>query len=212
MYGGGGMGYGGGGMGYGGMGFNPNYAAPNYPQSLSAAPITGAAAAAPSVSTTGTGLTGAFLGTGAQQQQTSSQYPHVIPNPFDNTLLVQGTPQDWEQIKSLLRQLDIPPRQVLIDAKIYEVDLTGAFSARCDRRYLDKKDTGTDLAHADRRHGQPRGLALSTGALVLRSHELLAALNASEPQNHSRVISAPSIIATDSIPATMNVGDRTFRC
>ena len=41
---------------------------------------------------------------------------------------------------------------------------------------------------------------------MLRSHELLAALNAAESQNHSRVISAPSIIATDSIPATMNVG------
>ena len=54
--------------------------------------------------------------------------PHVIPNPFDNTLLVQGTPQEWEQIKNLLRQLDVAPRQVLIDAKIYELDLTGAFS------------------------------------------------------------------------------------
>ena len=203
-YGGGGMGYGGGGMGYGGMGFNPNYAAPNYPQSLSAAPITGAAAAAPSVSTTGTGLTGAFLGTGAQQQQTSSQYPHVIPNPFDNTLLVQGTPQDWEQIKSLLRQLDIPPRQVLIDAKIYELDLTGAFSAGVSA-YLDKKDTGPISRTLAAATGAA-GLTLSAGALVLRSHELLAALNAAESQNHSRVISAPSIIATDSIPATMNVG------
>ena len=67
--------------------------------------------------------------------------PHIIPNPFDNTLLVQGTPQEWEQISSLLRQLDVPPRQVLIDAKIYEVDLTGAFSAGV-QSYLDQKDTG----------------------------------------------------------------------
>ena len=51
--------------------------------------------------------------------------PRIIPNPYDNTLLVQGTPQEWEQIRHLLEQLDIPPRQVLIDAKIYEVDLNG---------------------------------------------------------------------------------------
>jgi general secretion pathway protein D len=51
------------------------------------------------------------------------------------------------------------------------------------------------------------GLSLTTGALVLRSHELLAALTASETGSHSKVISAPSIIATDSIPATLNVGD-----
>ena len=79
--------------------------------------------------------------------------PHVIPNPFDNTILIQGTPQEYEQILSLLRQLDIAPRQVLIDAKIYEVDLTGAFAAGVTA-YLEKKDTGPfsrTLAAATRR-------------------------------------------------------------
>ena len=33
--------------------------------------------------------------------------PRIIPNPFDNTILVQGTPQEWEQIKKLLEQIDI---------------------------------------------------------------------------------------------------------
>src|SRR5207244_11968386 len=72
-------------------------------------------------------VTGSYLGPagggGAQR------VPRIIPNPFDNTILVQATPQEWEQIKKLLEQIDIPPRQVLIEAKIYEVDLTGAFSS-----------------------------------------------------------------------------------
>jgi len=72
-------------------------------------------------------LTGSYLGNN-QGGTSGTRIPHVIPNPFDNTLLIQGTPQEYEQINSLLRQLDVPPRQVLIDAKIYEVDLTGAFS------------------------------------------------------------------------------------
>jgi len=50
------------------------------------------------------------------------------------------------------------------------------------------------------------GLNLSVGALVLRSHELLGVLSLAESRHQSRVISAPSIIATDSVPATMNVG------
>ena len=54
--------------------------------------------------------------------------PRIIPNQFDNTILVQGTPQEWEQIKKLLEQIDIPPRQVLIEAKIYSVDSDGAFA------------------------------------------------------------------------------------
>jgi general secretion pathway protein D len=42
--------------------------------------------------------------------------------------------------------------------------------------------------------------------LVLKSHELLATLTASDSKLKGRVISSPSIIATDSIPATMNIG------
>ena len=42
---------------------------------------------------------------------------------------------------------------------------------------------------------------------MLRSHELLAAVTASQTNSHTRVISAPSIIATDSIAASLNVGD-----
>ena len=40
----------------------------------------------------------------------------------------------------------------------------------------------------------------------MRSHELLGAFPWPRPSTQSHVVSAPSIIATDSIPATMNVG------
>jgi general secretion pathway protein D len=149
--------------------------------------------------------TGMYLGYNMMQQQNGPRVPHVIPNPFDNTILIQGTPQEYEQVLGLLRQLDIPPRQILIDAKIYEVDLNGAFAAGVSA-YLDKKDTGPFSRTLSAASGAG-GLSLTTGALVLRSHELLAALTASETGSHSKVISAPSIIATDSIPATLNVGD-----
>jgi len=149
--------------------------------------------------------TGMYLGNNMMQPQNGPRVPHVIPNPFDNTILIQGTPQEYEQILGLLRQLDIPPRQVLIDAKIYEVDLNGAFAAGVSA-YLDKKDTGP-FSRALTAASGAGGLSLTTGALVLRSHELLAALTASETSSHTKVISAPSIIATDSIPATLNVGD-----
>jgi general secretion pathway protein D len=112
------------------------------------------------------------------------------------------------QILGLLRQLDIPPRQVLIDAKIYEVDLSGAFAAGVTA-YLEKKDSGAAGAAGRILNvaSGAGGVALTTGALVLRSHELLAAVTASETKSHTRVISAPSIIATDSIAASLNVGD-----
>jgi general secretion pathway protein D len=129
----------------------------------------------------------------------------VIPNPFDNTLLVQGTPQEWEQIRSLLRQIDVAPRQVLIDAKIYEVDLTDAFGSGVEA-FLEKAGTNGGGLSRTLNVVSSGGLVASAGALVLRSHELLAAVSLAESRHIGRVVSSPSIIATDSIPAIMNVG------
>src|SRR5215831_3364833 len=190
--------------GYPGMGmpYGQNYPSPfqqNTSPTTPQAPGTSSTPAAPA------DQTGSYLTPGAAQQRVQ-RLPHVVPNPFDNTLLIQGTQQEYDQILNLVRQLDIPPRQVLIDAKIYEVDLTGAFAAGVTA-FLEQKDAqGKDSRVLNVTSSAAGGLTLNTGALVLRSHELLAALTAKENRTHTRIIQAPSIIATDSIPASMNVG------
>ena len=195
----------GGGMFGGGMYGAGAYQQPVFP--TSATPMTGATPANMNqVNPADAGLTGSYLGgNAAAGRQQNQRMPHIIPNPFDNTILIQGTPTEYEQILSVLRQLDIAPRQVLIEARIYEVGLTGAFSAGVSS-FLEKRDsqgTGSRILNIATGSG---GLALSAGALVLKSHELLTAITASETKGHTRVISSPSIIATDSIPASLNVG------
>jgi general secretion pathway protein D len=196
MYG-GGMG---GGMYGGGMGNMYGQQAPNLSVPMNQPTQPGAQ---------GTGLTGTFLGNApyGNAQPQGPAGPHIIPNPFDNTLLIQGTPQEYEQVSSLLRQLDVAPRQVLIDAKIYEVDLTGAFTAGVSA-FLEKKDSSSAGAagRALNVATGAGGLTLTTGLLISQTKELLATITSSETTGHTRVISAPSIIATDSIAATMNVG------
>ena len=206
-YGMGGMGgYGMGGMGgYGMGGFGGMGAmgmADYTPQAMSTVP--GGAMAANGAATQA-GITGQYLGSQAQGGQSQQRVPHVIPNPFDNTLLVQGTPTEWEQIRNLLRQLDVAPRQVLIDAKIYEVDLTDAFSSGVEA-FLEKAGTAGGGLSRTLNVVSNGGVVASGGALVLRSSELLAAVSLAEQRSQSRVVSSPSIIATDSIPAIMNVG------
>jgi general secretion pathway protein D len=183
-----------------------------------ATPFTGAATGSPAGATAGaapapaqpTDQTGSYLAPAVPFGRTSG--PRIIPNPFDNTLLVQGTPQEWEQIRHLLEQLDIPPRQVLIDAKIYEVHLTGAFSLGVES-FLQKRGatnaagiTGRQLTGSSNIGGTGQ-LLLSAGTLVGQSRELLALLEASESTSKAKILSAPSVIATDSIPASITVGD-----
>jgi general secretion pathway protein D len=121
-YGGGGYGGGGyGGGGYGGNTFGSNYSSNSGFQTYAPGttpPGSSASSISPFADQTGQYLRPTGQGT------TNPNAPHVIPNPFDNTILVQGSSQDWEQIRRVLDQLDVPPRQVLIDAKIYEVDLS----------------------------------------------------------------------------------------
>ena len=210
-YGMGGPGMGGpgmGGYGMGGYGMGGGVPTPSYPtytpvpyvgqQAGAGAAATGAARATPD-------LTGSYLGYGAGYMMPQS--PRIVPNPFDNSLLIQATRQEYEQIRKLLKDLDVPPRQVLIEAKIYEVTLTGALASGVAAFLQKKAGAGSDRLLAGSFNTQGNiGFSLSTGALVGKSRELLAFLTAQEDNRRARVISAPSIIATDSIPASINVG------
>jgi general secretion pathway protein D len=152
--------------------------------------------------------TGTYLGYSGYGMM--GRIPRVVPNPMDNTLLIQGTPQEYEQILKLLTMLDVPPRQVLIEAKIYEVTLTGAFASGV-AAYLQKRGatstTGQSLGTRQLLGtATVSGINLTAGALVGQSRELLAFLSAQETTARTKVISAPSIIATDSISASINVG------
>ena len=186
----------------------------------------GASIPASSATVTGTPMTnqtGTYLGAGAVPGAMTQdpRMPRIIPNPFDNTLLIQATRQEYESILKLLREIDVPPRQVLLEAKIYEVTLTGALSSGVSA-FLQQRNANqaaTTTTDGGGTAAAPRGssrlltgsladgvVGLSAGALVGSSRELLAFLSTQEVSTNARVVSAPSVIATDSIPAIINVG------
>jgi general secretion pathway protein D len=221
----------GGGYGSSGYGMNGNTYGNGYAGGAQGLAASGGfqapAGIAPTGGNDGTGMyLGAQLGAAASAQR----MPHVVPNPFNNTLLVQGTEVEYEQIANLLRQLDVAPRQVLIDIKIYEVDLDNEFAAGVSSYLQDKgtsqstgvsvngtttssssSSTSSTITGLSALQGLAAaagsgGLQLTAGAVVFGSKQLLGLLTASESRGHSRVISSPSIIATDGMAATMNVG------
>jgi general secretion pathway protein D len=148
--------------------------------------------------------TGSYLNSGVTSY---GGLPRIVPNPFDNSILVQGTPQQWQQILRLLEQLDVSPRQVLIDAKIYEVDLNdslayGVTDYLTNKGVFNSNVPGLQLLGA----ASSAGINLTAGTLVGQSRQLLGALTASDLRQRTKVLSAPSVIATDSIPASITVG------
>jgi general secretion pathway protein D len=202
-YGMGGYGMGGGAYGAGTPGYSPTVTAPGALPGQGVTPGNMSAAL-------GSGMagdqTGNYLGTGMGGFNYPA-HPRIIPNPLDNTLLIQATPQEWEQIKNLVLQIDVPPRQVLIEAKVYEIDLTGELSAGVEA-YLQQHGPSSDRAWTGSSNKPLNSavLNLSAGLLVGHARELLSFLQATETTTKARVISAPSIIATDSMEASINVG------
>jgi len=212
-YGGGGMRGGGGrgGMGMGGgMGGGGNIQVPGVVQ----APAPGAPAAVAPQGAAGaaTDRTGTYLGAqpGATNQATGigGSMVRIVPDAVNNLIIVQSTQQEWEVIRKTLAQLDLSPRQVLIDAQIYEVSLTDAFSSGVSAYLRDRGATTGGALGTRKLVGDIGGgaISLTIGHLIGQTRELAAFLNLQQSNGRSKVVSAPSVIATDNIAATINVG------
>lgn len=134
----------------------------------------------------------------------------IVPDIINNTLLIQATPQDYETIRETLKQMDIIPRQVLIEAKVFEVNLSGALAFGVEAFLQQRSETDRRLFGQFAQKGvgvfTNPGLSLSTGTLVGRARELLLFLNAQENRGRTRVLSAPTVLASDNQPAHIQVG------
>lgn len=201
-------GYGGGNGG--GYGYNPSVggATPFSNPTVGAAPNAAGAAGVPGAGD----LTGNYLGT--SPGGFNGRGPRVIANPMNNTLLIQATPQEYEGIEQLIRELDVPPRQVLIEAKIYSVDLSHNFSSDVTAALQTLSGAGattgttaiTSTAASLLASLAGGGVTLTGATLVGKSRALSGIVSLMESESDAKIISSPSIIATDSIPASINVG------
>lgn len=131
-----------------------------------------------------------------------------IADEKNNALIIQAAPHDFEIIEQTIQELDVLPRQVLIDARIYEVKLTGDLSFGVSW-FLDRKENlNTPLTTtASFSRGQTGGsLQASTFAVLSDARAIQLFLTAEENRSRVRTLSAPSILVTDNTSARIQVG------
>jgi len=140
---------------------------------------------------------------GPESGRTTAEGVHITTDPVNNSLIIQCTPQQYAEIVKTLKQLDVIPRQVMIEARVYEVDLTGALTF------------GLSYFLQQRSNAYKQGLVSFTGTnalqgsagmLIGQTRELMGFLNASENRSRVKVLSAPTVLATDNSQAKINVG------
>lgn len=130
----------------------------------------------------------------------------ILSDDKNNALIVQASPHDYEILETTIRELDILPRQVLIDAKIYEVDLTGALSMGISA-YLDRLSALPGPTPLITNASEASGtVSFSTFSILSSTRAVQAFLTATENSTRVRTLSAPSILVTDNTNARIQVG------
>lgn len=135
----------------------------------------------------------------------------VVADNNNNALLIHAPKREYKRIEAALRQLDITPNQVLIEASIVEVTLTdetkyglqwyfegGLGSGWKGVGVLGNSSTGTISA------GQQGFSYTVTNPLGA----VRAALNAMADKQLVNVISSPSVMVLDNQTASIQVGDQ----
>jgi general secretion pathway protein D len=132
----------------------------------------------------------------------------IIPHEATNSLIIKSTPRDYRIVRQILKELDIIPRQVVIEAIIAEVSLdrstTFGFESilRTKSTTLGSEFGSIGLENLTERAVQAGGFTYN----VIRGN-VVATLNALASENKVHILSTPKIIASDNKEATIDIGE-----
>ncbi|TGK53701.1 type II secretion system protein GspD [Leptospira kanakyensis] len=159
-----------------------------------------------------------------QPQQPVAQAPKVpgkqdkikaVAHKESNSLIVTATPQEWEEIKKIIKILDTPRKQVLLEVLIVELSSTDLNDFGIDWRYqeLAYGQFNTGLAAQGGvidKNGRPTNVntlsGFSLGFIRRGGQQIIGILNANSTNENFNVLSAPQILTLDNQEAEINVG------
>lgn len=143
----------------------------------------------------------------------------IVADPPTNSIIIYGTTQEYQNIKNILKELDIVPRQVLLDVLVAQVELTDLQSLGIEYEIFRRSGVSIfgqtfpsqgalrsgiipSLAEAATVTQFGRGLSGIAGT----SNAIRAFINAVQGDSRVKVLSSPNILATDNRPARIQIG------
>jgi general secretion pathway protein D len=136
----------------------------------------------------------------------------IISDAANNSVVIVATPQEYEVILPVIKQLDILPLQVLIDATVASVTLTDNLKYGIEW-FLRQGNTaiGSGLSGVtlgDLASGTAAAFATGGLSVVQNSGSVKAILTAQADKGNVNVISSPSLMVLNNQQAKINVGDQ----
>ncbi len=140
----------------------------------------------------------------AVQKSSSGSSASIVADAENNALLISTTLREYERIEKILKQLDVMPTQILIEAVIAEVTLTDQLKFGL-RWFFENGNFGVGLS--DLANG---GVSASFPgfAWTFATNEVGVTLNALSSITDVNIVSAPTLMALNNQKATLQVGDQ----
>jgi general secretion pathway protein D len=183
-----------------------------------------------STGVSGVGMNGGLSNNNNNDQGYSSKDGSIRISSVDanNQLLVRCRPAQWLEILGAIKQLDVPPLQVQIETRVFEVDLTGDLEYGV-QWYLQGLAGGSQNSDGSYTPGNPEahrmiGLGGGIGAnsnstntysgqpffysFLSSNGKFQVALNALESSQNTKTLSAPSLVVLNNQVAHIQVGNQ----
>ncbi|MFK7794667.1 MAG: type II secretion system secretin GspD [Gammaproteobacteria bacterium] len=137
----------------------------------------------------------------------------IIADEENNALVIKATKDEYADIEDAIKRLDIVPLQVLVEATIVEVSLTGNLSYGLEWFFRNNNvlDGNDGIATLDTGAAGSGLLALSPGfsyQIVDSAGGIRAVLNTLATDSKIKVVSSPSLMVLDNHSASINIGDQ----
>ncbi len=162
---------------------------------------------------------------GVQQQQQFTP-TRIVPHPETNTLIVQAEPEEWNEIESILKDIDARRRQVFLEAALVQVTdssnlnytiefLAGNLDDQATRiaamsafgiSTLDTAELPDNFVRTFTGGGGGTGLLTA----ISSDGQLPAILRAIKQDSESKILATPFILADDNQESSINIDTEIF--
>ncbi len=164
----------------------------------------------------GFGSSGGGLGRGTQQNRSSQAANigniRIVADPANNALIITAKYQEYQEIETVIKELDVLPLQVLIDATIAEVKLTDDLKYGI-KWYFNKGNYAGGLgvqtllgSSSDSVIGAASDYAFNY--YLNFGKDLKVLLQAESDKGKVNIVSSPSVMVQNNQEASMRVGDQ----
>ena len=143
----------------------------------------------------------------------------IVADEISNSLIILATPRDYDKIREVLVRIDVVPRQVLIEAIIAEITLTGdlqfgieyAFASGSIENILSPTGgSGGADGGGTSAAGAKRGVKIGKNGIfsfITDQEHFVAMINAVNNRSKVNILATPHVIAADNREAHILIGE-----